>query len=332
MKLPIGKLDSKLLETLVFENIHYRREEVVQRPGIGEDCAVVNYGDYDCVLSTDPITGTVSEIGKLAVNITLNDIASNGVEPLGIMLAVMLPEGTTEEDVAMIMQQAGTAAARQNVEILGGHTEITAAVRQPVIVSTAIGKCLRGSSVDSAKIKAGDAILVTKQVGLEGTGIVASDRPDKLLGVLSEEELQKAREMLLQTDVVKEGLIAGAAGVSGMHDVTEGGLLGAVWEMCHTSGLGAEVLYENIPVSPISQKVCSALKIDVLRLISSGCMLIVVDPEKKEGLIQHLKEENIPVSEIGRMTGKGQKAYLIRQGNREEISPPESDALYQALK
>ena len=103
MKLPIGKLDSKLLEEIVFRNIAHRRPEVVQRPGIGEDCAVVNYGDYDCVLSTDPITGAVSEIGRLAINITLNDIASNGVEPLGIMLAVMLPEGTTAEDVEMLL-------------------------------------------------------------------------------------------------------------------------------------------------------------------------------------------------------------------------------------
>ena len=77
----IGKIDSELLEKIVFKNIRFRRPEVVTRPGIGEDCAVVEFGDYDCVLSTDPITGAVGDIGRLAVHISCNDIASNGIEP-----------------------------------------------------------------------------------------------------------------------------------------------------------------------------------------------------------------------------------------------------------
>ena len=332
MKLPVGKLDSKLLESLVFQNIHCQRQEVIQRPGIGEDCAVVRYGSYDCVLSTDPITGAVSEIGRLAIHITLNDIASNGVEPLGIMLAVMLPEGTTAEDVAVIMKQAGEAAREKNVEILGGHTEITPSVRQPVIVSTAIGKCPAGDSVDSRNIKEGDRILVTKQVGLEGTGIIASDRGARLSHILTPEELYQAKAMLRLTSVVTEGVIAGKTGVSGMHDVTEGGLLGAVWEMCHTSGIGAEILAERVPVAPVTEKLCRALDIDVLRLISSGCMLMVVDPAKACLLMEELKRAGVAVTDIGRMTKKGAPGVLIRGEDRIRIAPPESDELYKGLE
>lgn len=330
MKLPIGKLDSKLLEDIVFDKIHHRRKEVVQRPGIGEDCAVVNYGDYDCILSTDPITGAVSEIGRLAVNITLNDIASNGVEPLGILLAVMLPEGTTEADVEMIMGQAGTAADQMNVEIIGGHTEITAAVKQPVIVSTAIGKCPAGKSVDSSRIQVGDVIMMTKDVGLEGIGIIASDRPDKLSTFLSPEEIQEARAMLENTNVVKEGIIAGQVGVSGMHDITEGGVLGAVWEMCETSGLGAEIFFEKLPIPTLSDRICKEIGIDILRLISSGCMLMVVPPDKKDALSRKIEEAGIRLSEIGRMTERG--VFLIREGEKSEIAPPQSDELYRALE
>ncbi|MBQ8151627.1 MAG: AIR synthase, partial [Firmicutes bacterium] len=94
--LNIGKLDSDMLKSLIFERIRFRNDDVKVRPGIGEDCAVVGYGDYDCVMSTDPITSSVSDIGRLSIHITCNDIASNGVQPLGIMLAVMLPVGTTE--------------------------------------------------------------------------------------------------------------------------------------------------------------------------------------------------------------------------------------------
>ena len=100
--LKTGKLDSDLLEKIVFNNIKFRRPEVLTRPGIGEDCAVVDFGSYECIMSTDPITAAISEIGRLSIHISCNDIASNGIQPLGIMLAVMLPEGTTEEEIEEI--------------------------------------------------------------------------------------------------------------------------------------------------------------------------------------------------------------------------------------
>lgn len=329
MILPIGKLDSNLLEEIVFRNIKFRREEVTQRPGIGEDCAVVGFGDYECVMSTDPITGSVEDIGKLAINVTLNDIASNGVEPLGIMLAVMLPAGTTDEDVEKIMKQAGDEAAVHEIEIIGGHTEITDAVNRPVIVSTAIGKCEAGKSVNSENIREGDRILVSKELGLEGIGIIAADRKDKLESFLSEDELSLARSFMQKTSVVKEGVIAGRLGVDGMHDITEGGLLGAVWELCHTSGLGAEICYDKIPVSQVTEKICRFLEIDFLRLISSGSMLIIAPEDKALRLIDEAGREGVPVTDIGRITGTS--AVMIKDGKRMEIAPPESDELYKAL-
>lgn len=174
--LKAGKLDSKLLEEIVFKNIRYRRPEVLTRPGIGEDCAVLDFGEYECVLSTDPITGAISEIGRLAIHISCNDIASNGVEPLGILLAVMLPEGTTEDQIQEMMRQAGEASEELGVEIIGGHTEITPAVNKPVIVSTAVGRGKKGDSQSAEEMKPGDYILMTKLAGLEGTGIIAWER------------------------------------------------------------------------------------------------------------------------------------------------------------
>ena len=113
--LKAGKLDSDLLKKIVFDKITFRRPEVLTRPGIGEDCAVVDFGSYDCVMSTDPITAAISDIGRLSIHISCNDIASNGIEPLGIMLAVMLPVGTTEEDIEEMMRQAGEVSERLGV-------------------------------------------------------------------------------------------------------------------------------------------------------------------------------------------------------------------------
>lgn len=330
MVLEIGKLDSDLLRKIVFDNITFKRKEVLQRPGIGEDCAVVDFGDYECVMSTDPITGAVEDIGKLAINITMNDIASNGVEPLGILLAVMLPYGTTEKDVEALMRQAGEEAALRGIEIIGGHTEITDAVNRPVIVSTALGRCKAGKSVNSKNIKVGDKILVSNELGLEGIGILSNERKEKLQGLLSPEELSLAQSFIHRTSVVKEGILAGSVGVDGMHDITEGGLLGAVWEMCQTSGLGAEIFYDRLPLPEVSRKICEILEIDLLRLISSGSMLIVAEPGKSRLLTEQAAAEGIVISEIGEITEKGR--ILVREGQRLEIAPPAADELYRGLR
>jgi len=328
--LKIGKLDSKLLEDIVFENIKYKRKEVLQRPGIGEDCAVIDFGGYECVMSTDPVTAAVDQIGKLAIHISCNDIASNGVEPLGIMLAVMLPVGTTEEEISEMMKQAGETAAELGVEIIGGHTEITHAVKQPVIVSTAVG---RGpASKEKRKVKQGDLIFMTKMAGLEGSGIIAYDYEEELRGKLSAVEIKEAKAYLDMVSVVKEGVAAGRTGYSAMHDVTEGGILGAVWELCHAAGLGAEVWEDKIPVSEVTQKICAIYGIDPLRLISSGCMLIIAGTEIKDKMMREMEKHDIKISLIGEIKEPEHEIKLISNGISSEISAPESDELYKVVK
>lgn len=332
--LKVGKLDSDLLKSLIFDKIKYRNEDVKVHPGIGEDCAVIDYGDYDCVMSTDPITAAVSDIGRLSIHITCNDIASNGVQPLGIMLAVMLPEGTREEDVAQIMRQAAETASDVGVEIIGGHTEITPAVNQPIIVSTAIGKTVAGSSQSGDNMTIGDKIMITKSIGLEGTGIIAADYTSELTDVLTNDELTKSISFLDRVSVVPEGVAAGKVGTHGMHDITEGGVLGAVWEMCQIAGLGAEIYRDHIPMEPETDKICSYFGIDPLRLISSGSMLIMVPEDKEDKIIQVMKDSNVNISTIGVIKPLADGVKITSEKNAqilETVAPPTTDELYKVV-
>ncbi len=323
----IGKLDSEVLKRIVFDTITYKRKDVLVRPGIGEDCAVVDFGDNVCVMSTDPITGAVNDIGKLAVHISCNDIASNGIEPLGIMLAIMVPEGTTEADIKMIMSQASCEAEKLQVEIIGGHTEITDAVTKPIIVSTAIGKGKKTDLDEKNQPKPGDALLMTKTAGLEGTGIIISDHEEELKEVLTQEEIKKGLGLLDDLSVVQEGIIAGQIGVSAMHDVTEGGILGAVWEICECANTGVLITKEQIPVEAVTVKLCEHYKLDYLKLISSGSMLICVSQDNKESLVQALKNAGIQIAEIGILTENDR--ILLTDGRKTCIDSPTSDELYK---
>lgn len=325
----IGKVPTKILEEIVFKNILHKRSEVLVRPGIGEDCAVVDFGDKICVISTDPITGAIKDIGSLSIHISCNDIASNGVEPVGIMMTILAPPGTTEKDFDSVMRDANRAATSINVEIMGGHSEITDAVNRMVITTTAIGIQKKEDLITSKGAKIGDIVVMTKHAGLEGVSIIASDLEEGLKKSVSQEIIDTAKSFGEEISVVREGVLAGKIGVNSMHDVTEGGLLGAVWELAEASGVGIEIDLDKVPIRPETQKICDALSINPLRLISSGVMVMAVPENKFQALMETLKQEGIEASEIGKITPKDRIAY--RGGKREVIEVPGVDELYKVI-
>jgi hydrogenase expression/formation protein HypE len=320
-----GKLNWDDLKQIIDENKSVIREEVRVHSGIGEDCSVINFGDYDCVVSTDPITGASSNIGKLAVHINCNDVAANGVEPLGILVTILAPEGATLEDIKAVMKQIDEETKRLNVEILGGHTEVTSAVNKLIVSCTVIGRGKSGAAVATAGAKVGDDIVVTKKLALEGTSIAVNDYRDRVVSVLTEEEIKEAEAYAEQLSVVREGVTAGNFGVNSMHDITEGGVLGALWEVAQAAGVGFRVYENKMPLTEVTKKVCKALHIDPLRFISSGSMLITTS--NGEELVRKLQEEGIEACVLGSITTK--KGILVKKDKEEEVAPPERDELFR---
>lgn len=322
----IGKLPNDLLKNLVFDLLTNRRGDVLTRGSVGEDCGVIDFGEYGCVVSTDPITGASKNIGKLAIHISCNDVASNGAEPIGILLTILAPEKTTEEDIKNIMKDASLTAKELNVEIIGGHTEITDAVNKIVINSTVIGKQLKSKLLNPKSIKKGYKVILTKSLAIEGTSIIAEDLEDKLIsGNISRELIKEGKELINKISVVKEGMIAGKIGVEYMHDITEGGVLGAIHEASHAINKGIQIYKEKINIEKSTSVICDYLGVDPYRLIASGSLVIITEDEKAKILLNKLHEENIEGEIIGEVVDEG--IYL----DNEEISPPESDELYRVI-
>lgn len=327
----VGKLTSAQLENIIFKSLKKRRKEVLVRPSVGEDCAVVDMGEKLCVMSTDPITGTSEEIGKLAVHITCNDIASNGVEPVGIMLTILCPVGTLESELKKIMDDASKEAEKLNIEIIGGHTEITKAVNQIVISATGIGIDDKSRFEICSEVAVGDFLVLTKGAGIEGTGIIAYEKQEELVDILGEDLLQEAKEMLEMISVVKEGVIGGRLNIGSMHDVTEGGVLGALWEMSSLYDMGVEIHEDKIEISESTSKICRYYNIDPLKLISSGSMLMAVQKDKIDSLENEFLKNEIKYSIIGRFTEGKEKTLIGKRGQKYEIESPLSDELYSVI-
>lgn len=325
----IGKLPNDLLKKIVLENIKNKREEVLLRAAVGEDNAIMDFGDEVAVLSTDPITGATKDIGRLAIYISCNDVASSGAEPIGALLTIMAPPSTTEKDIELIMKEAGKASKELNIEIMGGHTEITDAVNRVVISTTVIGKQNKKDMLNSEDIKVGDKILITKYAGVEGTSILAKELEEYLSDKIDKEKITEAKNMDSMISVIKEGTICGEIGVNYMHDVTEGGILGAAWEAAAAVKKGIKINENLIPMKDVTKEISNILNIDPYRLISSGSMLIIADKDKVNTLEKKLKEEDIEITIIGEVIEEG--TLIERNGETQELDPPTSDELYKGI-
>lgn len=325
----IGKLPNDILEKIVISNIKNKRKEVLVGAALGKDTAIVDFGEDVCVMSTDPITGATKDLGSLAIHISCNDVATSGAEPLGVLLTILAPPETTVEDIENIMMDASRAAKEIDVQIMGGHTEITDGVNRIIINSTVIGKQKKTKLPNIGDIKVGDKVIVTKYVGIEGTSIIAKELEEKLLDKIGEKDLKDAQNMDNMLSVVKEGIICGEIGVKYMHDITEGGILGAVWEAAKAIEKGIKIKEDLIPVKDVTRKIANLLNIDLYRLISSGSMLIIVDEKKASEINEELCKNGIKSTVIGEVIESN--ILLERNGNIIEIEPPSSDELYKAL-
>lgn len=326
----IGKVPENVLERSVFKQLHTKRPEVLMGAGIGEDCAAVKLAEDEVfVLSTDPITGTAKDIGRLAIQITVNDLASSGAEPVGVLLTILLPPEAKESHLKKIMEQMEEACAAAKVQIMGGHTEVTTVVNQPVVTVCGVGKVKEGKLVLTSGARPGMDIVVTKWIGIEGTSIIAKEKEEELKTRFSASFVDKAKELDVYLSVLSEAAVAVNSGVSAMHDITEGGIFGALWEMAEASGIGLDIDVKKIPIRQETIEICEFYGINPYRLISSGSMLMATEDGNK--LVRELEKAGINAVVIGKAT-EG-KDRMIRKDEEEHsfLERPKTDELYQVL-
>lgn len=310
----LGKLSSKELSQLIISKTSLKNKEVVQSAGIAEDCSAIK-SDKILLLTTDPITATGNNAGKLALYVSANDIAVCGGTPIACLLTVIAPPDGTAEQIGAFMAEASETADKLNVDIIGGHTEFSDVVNKMVVVC-----CMVGTSkkvIKTCGAKAGDSIILTKSAAVEATAIMAVDHRDKLLACgMTAAELEEAEAFIEKISVMKDASVALKYNVNSMHDVTEGGIYGAVAELAESADLGATIYADRIPVAAVTAKMCNILGVSPMRLISSGSILIVSpEPDK---IVKALKKNGVEGTVIGTMR-QSNEITAIGEGTVEEL-------------
>ena len=315
MTLLPGKLPVRLLRQLIrYTGAADRAVRI--GPRFGEDAAVVDMGDRYLILKSDPVTFTAKEIGWYAVHVNANDIAVMGARPRWFQTTLILPPGTTAATARTIIRDVDRAARALGIAVTGGHTEVSSAVTRPIIAGDMQGIVAHARLVTSAGARPGDALVLTKCAGIEGTSILARERPAVTRRVLGARGQALAARFHHRPgiSVTGEALLAARAGATAMHDPTEGGVAAGLFELAWASGCRLDVDLDEIPLHRFTRELCAHFAIDPLGLIGSGSLLATLPAERAGRLIDRLARAGIPARVVGTVArGRGVRA---RRGGR----------------
>jgi thiamin-phosphate kinase len=328
-----GKIPAEFLSRIVFRRTGAPNRRLLLGPALGEDAAIIRVRGKVLVLTTDPITGARENAGWLSVHVNANDVATRGAKPVWFLCCLLLPERSDARLLEEIMSQVHEAAREISVTVAGGHSETTPGLTRPIIAGSMIGEITSGRYVTTSGAKAGDKIILTKTVGLEGTAVLASDLEEKLTSSLGTEIVQRAKAFSRRMSVVKDAMIAkGTSGVRAMHDPTEGGIICGLWELAEASKTGMVIEESKIRIASETEAVCRVLGIDPLRVLSSGALLVAARPKSAGRIVNSLRRHGVDACVIGEITRFARDRTLVKRDSTEvRIEPPLRDELYKVL-
>ena len=334
-KLPTGKLPNHLLKDLLAK-MPIADPRVRLGPGVGLDCAVVDFGDVWLVVKSDPITFATEEIGWYSVHVNANDIVTTGATPRWFLATLLLPEnGTTPKTTEEISRQIYETCLEIGVAVIGGHTEITHGLDRPIVVGTMIGEVKKGELITPRGMQTGNEILLTKGVPIEATSILARECRAMLEDQMKPGELDECSGFLYDPgiSIIRDAQIAQEAGkISAMHDPTEGGVLGALWELAEAANCSLCIDPDSVPIPVLSQQICNVLHIDPLASIASGALLITALPSEATKIRLALDSANIPTAAIGHAESGPVSVFRRTQKGEKLLLRPETDEIARLLK
>jgi len=332
-----GKLKTDFLEALLGK-IQITDDRVVVGPGIGDDAAVLDFGNHYLIVKSDPITFVADRIGWYVVNVNANDIAAMGGTPRWFLVTILLPERrTTIPMIEEIMGDLRRSCEELGITLIGGHTEVTHGLENPILSGTMMGDAAQDQLITNDRISEGDVLYMTKGVAIEATSIIAREKRDEVIGSFGEEFYRRCLEFLENPglSVVKEARrICDSVKVNGMHDPTEGGILSGAYEMARGSNLDLEIILDLVPVYEETNTLCRHFRLSPYGCIASGSLLIAVPPAECSKLERIFSKSSLDfprLTRIGEFTGPGGQLFVTQDGKRQALRPTGKDELTRIL-
>lgn len=328
-KMRIGKLPEPALKRAVLKEIKNKEHFLIKASGCYTDAGELKLPEgTSVVLSTDPVSGAIDEIADYGIATSINNLVVSGATPVGVMISVLLPDRVSESRLRQMMKNVQEICDREEILIIGGHTQIIKDIREPILNVTGVG--YRKNSSGENKTNLGNArdLVATKWIGLEGTARIARARRDELKGRYSDSLLDEAGSFKNLISVRREADIAWENGACLLHDCSEGGIFAALWELAETAGCGMSVDLKKIPIRQETVEVSEFFDINPYQLKSTGCLLIVCDNGTE--MVKKLEENGIWATQIGELT-KGNDRIIHSGEEVRFLDLPQADEMYKII-
>lgn len=338
MSKKLGKIEHHLFDAFIREKCGQRRTEVSAGPRFGVDVSVIDLSaGMAMAVTSDPISLIPSlglrESAWLSVQLMANDMATTGFAPMYGQFVLNLPASLSKRDfksywdyIHHFCSQIGIAITGghtgfiegQNSTIAGGGTFITVAPKEKIRLSTFA--------------QPGDSILVTKSCAISSSAILALSFPETVKNKAGVDVCQQACDSFYETSSLQDALIAASSHmITAMHDVTEGGVLGAIYELAVASGNGAVLYNEKLPIGEVQDRVCKIFNLDPRYCIGAGSMIITCTAGSVDEVISQLEKNKIPCTEVGTICEKEKGITLVENGIASEVPYNEEDPYWAAF-
>lgn len=324
--LNIGKISENVLKRSVLKRIKHKKKDVVIGAKAGVDAALIRLAqDKYLSTSTETVAYDTPLAATLAVQKAVNNVSVSGARPISISVSISLPVGEEETYIKSVITEIDDLCKSLDIVLTGGHTEVTDSVVRPVISVTACGVSEDKSS-GLKNAKCGDDIIITKQIALSGTAVIADRNREALTNRFAPAFVQRAIDCKDYISVVPEAAIAVKNGASSMHDLSYGGVYAALWELGEASHAGLCVDLMKIPVMQETVEVCEEYDINPYELLSDGSMLIT-SPDGNR-MLEALHDSGINAVIIGKITDNNDR-IIVNGDEVRYINIPKTDEIHK---
>lgn len=338
----IGKISPEIFDEIILPQLGKKRLEVLVGPQHGVDVGVVDIGGGQVmVTTTDPIF-VVPPYGWersawFAVHILASDAVTSGLAPNYITFDLNLPLSITRDDFDLMWGMIHRECERLGMAVVSGHTGRYEGCQYPMIGGATV-ICIgpKDKYVTPNMARVGDLVIITKGAAIEAAGLFAVTFPDRLVEAFGREFAREAEEVFWQMSVVEDALTAVEAGVrdegvTAMHDATECGIWGGLFEVAQASGVGMAIDKDRIILNPVVEKICSFYDIDPYSSISEGTLIITCRPHKAEEVVRRLADKNIAASVVGEIVDEAEGMTYSEGGKRNTLEHPRLDPFWPAF-
>lgn len=338
-KLPeLGKATPEFFDSVIFPRLGSPDDAVIVGPTHGVDFAAVEVGGQALVMSTDPFFIAPSlgweRAAWFALHIVASDVAVSGIAPRFLVIDLNLPPEMDEETLTKVWNTVHEECARLGIAVVSGHTARYAGCAFPMVGgATVLGTGPIELLIDPRKARAGDVIVVTKGPAVETTGLMSVQFPEFIEEAMGADAVKEAQDVFFQMSVIKDAAIcAKSGGVRAMHDATECGIWGGLFEMARAAGLGLVVRRDDIVTQDIVMRTCDLFDIDPYKAISEGTLLAAIDPGSVDAALSSLAKAGIPASAVGELTPERSGISVIEGGRERKLEHPRNDPFWTTFE